>query len=344
MKAACRQISRSGKTLGFVPTMGALHEGHLSLVRAAKARCNATVVSIFVNPLQFGPTEDLDKYPRTLERDIALLEELGVDLVFMPTAGEMYGAAQVSVQPMDANPSASSGQALGHMNPTLSTTELDKGGSPAPESKTKDRTEKTYVLVEGLSDKLDGASRPGHFRGVATVVAKLFEIVRPDCAFFGQKDAAQVAVLRKMVRDLDMDVEMVVCPIVREKDGLAMSSRNVYLSAEQRQQALVLHRALMRVQMMADQGERDAAKLVAIGKQVIAEEPAARLDYFAIVDADTLDPISEIPESRPSQEDGEKQVPRLTAFARDDRTGHPALVAVAAYFGTTRLIDNILLT
>ena len=312
MKAACRQITRSGKTLGFVPTMGALHEGHLSLVRAAKARCDVTAVSIFVNPLQFGPTEDLAKYPRTLERDCALLEELGVDLVFVPTVRGMYGTTQVSVQTKDAK--------LGHTHtgPTLSTTEVDKGGAPAAERKTQDGIEKTYVLVEGLSDRLDGASRPGHFRGVATVVAKLFEIVRADCAFFGQKDAAQVAVLRKMVRDLDMDVEIVVCPIVREKDGLAMSSRNVYLSPEQRQQALVLHRALMRVQMMADQGERDAATLVEAGKQVIAEEAGARLDYFAIVDGDTLESIADV---RPG-----------------------ALVAVAAYVGTTRLIDNILLT
>jgi len=313
MKAACRQITRTGKTLGLVPTMGALHEGHLSLARAAKARCNVTAVSIFVNPLQFGPTEDLAKYPRTLERDCALLEELGVDLVFVPTADEMYSTAQVSVQTKDAN--------LGHRvdvgpeqtsrSPTHSQPRRMSGALESSPSK-------TYVLVEGLSDRLDGASRPGHFRGVSTVVAKLFEIVRPDCAFFGQKDAAQVAVLRRMVRDLDMDVEIVVCPIVREKDGLAMSSRNVYLSPEQRQQALVLHRALMRVRTMADRGERDAAKLVEIGKQVIAEEAAARLDYFAIVDADELDPIADVT--------------------------HGALVAVAAYFGTTRLIDNILLT
>jgi len=271
MKAACRQAARSGKTLGFVPTMGALHEGHLALVRAARARCNVTVVSIFVNPLQFAPTEDLAKYPRPLERDAALLEQLGVDLLFLPTADEMYPAGA-----------------------------------------------QTYVLVDELSNKLDGTSRPGHFRGVATVVTKLFEIVRPDCAFFGQKDAAQVAVLRKLVHDLDMDVEIVVCPIVREKDGLAMSSRNVYLTPEQRQQALVLHRALMRVQMLADQGERNAAKLIEVGKQVIAEEPAARLDYFALVHPDTLDPVADVTRG--------------------------ALVAVAAYFGTTRLIDNILLT
>jgi pantoate--beta-alanine ligase len=228
-------------------------------------------VSIFVNPLQFGPTEDLSKYPRPLERDAQLLEKLGVELLFIPTVEEMYPAGA-----------------------------------------------KTHVLVDELSDKLDGASRPGHFRGVATVVTKLFEIVRPDCAFFGQKDAAQVAVLRKLVNDLDMDVEMVVCPIVREEDGLAMSSRNIYLSPEQRQQALVLHRALMRLQTAAEQGERDAARLSEIARQVIAEEPGARLDYFAIVDPDTLDQVADV--------------------------SRGALVAVAAYFGTTRLIDNLLIT
>lgn len=288
MKAAGRQITRSGKTLGLVPTMGALHEGHLSLVRASKARCDVTVVSIFVNPLQFGPAEDLDKYPRDLERDAAMLEQLGVELLFAPTVEEMYGA-QVSVPPKDAN--------LGHQHHSESA--------------------KTYVVVEGLSDKLDGASRPGHFRGVATVVAKLFGIVRPDCAFFGQKDAVQVAVLRKMVRDLDMDVEMVVCPIVREPDGLAMSSRNVYLTPEQRRQALVLHRALMRVQMEADRGERDGEKLRAIGMSVVAEEPGARPDYFAVVDPETLEPVRDV--------------------------SRWALVAVAAYFGSTRLIDNVVL-
>jgi pantoate--beta-alanine ligase len=177
---------------------------------------------------------------------------------------------------------------------------------------------KTYVLVEELSDKLDGASRPGHFHGVATVVAKLFEIVRPDLAFFGQKDAAQVAVLGTMVSDLNLDVELVVCPIVREADGLAMSSRNAYLTPEQRQQALVLHRSLMRVQAAAEAGERNAAKLMEIGRQAISEETGARLDYFAIVDPDTLDLVTD--------------------------TSHGALIAVAAYVGTTRLIDNILLT
>lgn len=270
MKAACRQITGSGRTLGFVPTMGALHEGHLSLVRASKSRCNATAVSIFVNPLQFAPTEDLEKYPRPLERDAAMLQSAGVDLLFIPSVEEMYPAGA-----------------------------------------------KTHVIVGDLSEKLDGASRPGHFRGVTTVVSKLFEIVRPDCAFFGQKDAAQSTILRRMVRDLDMDVQVVVCPIVREPDGLAMSSRNVYLTPEQRQQALVLHRALMRVQYAADAGERDAEKLRAIGQSIFAEEPAARLDYLAIVDPDTLDPVSHI--------------------------GEGALVAVAVYFGSTRLIDNIVL-
>src|SRR5271165_1416513 len=271
MKAACWQVQLNAKVLGFVPTMGALHEGHLSLVRASKSRCDVTVVSIFVNPLQFGPSEDLAKYPRTLDRDARLLEELGVDLLFVPGVEEMY--------PRDA---------------------------------------KTFVQVEELSNKLDGASRPGHFRGVATVVAKLFEIVRPDYAFFGQKDAAQIGVLRKMVSDLNLDVELVVCPIVREADGLAMSSRNAYLTPEQRQQALVLHRSLMKVQAAAEAGERDAAKLIEIGKQVIAEEPGARLDYFAIVDPNMLDPVADI--------------------------SRGALVAVAAYLGTTRLIDNVLLT
>jgi pantoate--beta-alanine ligase len=271
MKAACRQVTRNGKTLGFVPTMGALHEGHLSLVRASKARCDATAVSVFVNPLQFGPAEDLDKYPRTLERDAELLQQLGVDLLFTPAAEEMY--------PPGAQ---------------------------------------THVLVEELSNKLDGASRPGHFRGVATVVAKLFEIVRPDYAFFGQKDAAQVAVLRKLVNDLDMDVELVVCPIVRESDGLAMSSRNAYLTPEQRQYAPVLYRALLRVQAAADHGERDSAKLIEIGRQVIANQAGVKLDYFAIVDLDTLDPVVDV--------------------------SHCALVAVAAHVGSTRLIDNILIT
>ena len=250
--------------------MGALHEGHLSLVRAAKSQSDVVAVSIFVNPLQFGPTEDFAKYPRTLDRDVALLQQLGVDLVFVPSVAEMYP------------PGA-----------------------------------KTHVEVSDLSGRLDGGSRPGHFRGVTTVVCKLLETIRPDRAFFGQKDASQVAVLRTMVRDLDMDVEIVVCPIVREADGLAMSSRNAYLNGAQRQQALVLSRSLQQVKSAVGAGERDAEKLAAIGTGTITAEPGVRLDYFAIVDPNTLEPL------------------------RDVSRG--ALVAVAAWVGPTRLIDNILL-
>jgi len=270
MKTACRGVIRSGKTLGLVPTMGALHEGHLSLVRSAKMQCDVTAVSIFVNPIQFGPAEDFEKYPRTFQRDAAMLEELGIDLLFAPPVMEMYS-----------------------------------------------QSAKTFVEVEDLSSKLDGGSRPGHFRGVATVVCKLFEIVRPDRAYFGQKDAAQVALLRKMARDLDMDVQIVVCPIVREADGLAMSSRNAYLNADQRRQALVLNRSLQRVKEAAEAGEADARKLIEIGSKVIQSESGAKLDYFAIVHPDTLEPVSHVFPS--------------------------TLVAVAAWVGTTRLIDNLLL-
>ncbi|MBZ5530496.1 MAG: pantoate--beta-alanine ligase [Acidobacteriia bacterium] len=270
MTALSKQARRAGKRVGFVPTMGALHQGHLSLVRAARAQCDAVVVSIFVNPTQFGPNEDFAKYPRSLEGDSAMLAAEKTDYLFFPAVEDMYpqGAA-------------------------------------------------TWVEVEGLSGKLDGISRPGHFRGVTTVVSKLFHIVQPDLAFFGQKDAAQVAVVRKMVRDLKLDVEIVVCPIVREPDGLAMSSRNVYLQGEQRKQALVLSRALRRVQELAAKGEKNADRLLVAGKQVMAEEPAVRLDYFAIVHPDTLDPVADV--------------------------AGGALVAVAAYVGSTRLIDNVVL-
>jgi len=251
--------------------MGALHEGHLSLVRAAKSRCDAVAVSLFVNPTQFGPNEDLSKYPRTFERDCELLEKEGVALLFAPPVAEMY-----------------------------------------PPGAT------TFVTVEGLSEKLDGKSRPGHFRGVTTVVSKLFHIVEPDLAFFGQKDAAQVAVIRRMVRDLDMTVEIVVCPIVREADGLALSSRNVYLDAGQRKSALVLSRSLRQVERAFADGEKDANRLMEAGKRTFAEEPAVRLDYFEIVNPETLDPVA-----------------RISA---------PTLVAVAAIVGTTRLIDNLVLT
>ncbi len=274
MRGAARALRRTGQRLGFVPTMGALHEGHLSLVRAAKASCDATAASIFVNPTQFGPAEDLAKYPRSFERDRKMLEGEGVELLFAPPVEEMYPAGAV-----------------------------------------------TWVTVEGLSDKLDGHSRPGHFCGVTTVVAKLFHIVEPDAAFFGQKDAAQIAIIRRMVRDLNLPVDIVVCPIVREPDGLAMSSRNAYLTPQQRKQALVLHHSLLRVQQSVEAGERNAAKLIAAGLQEFAGEPEkekpVRLDYFEIVNPDTLDPVEDI--------------------------SCGALAAVAAFVGSARLIDNILL-
>ena len=241
MRSASRDTRGEGKRFGFVPTMGALHEGHLSLVRAAKAKSDVVAVSIFVNPLQFGPTEDLAKYPRSFERDRELLENEAVDILFAPQPEEMY----------------------------------PKGGV-------------TYVTVEGLSEKLCGRSRPGHFRGVATVVAKLFHIVEPDLAFFGQKDAAQATIIRRMVRDLNLPVEIVVCPIIRESDGLAMSSRNVYLRPEERKAALVLNRSLTETKNRFDQGERNAHKLIAAGKQVLAQESQRRLDYFEIVDPERL--------------------------------------------------------
>jgi pantoate--beta-alanine ligase len=271
MHAACTEVRRAGKRLGLVPTMGALHAGHLSLVRAARSQCDVVAVSIFINPLQFGPKEDLSRYPRDMEKDRALLNQEHVDLVFAPSAEEMYG---------------------------------------------RDRS--TYVTVEGLSERLCGRSRPGHFRGVTTVVAKLFHVVEPDVAFFGQKDAAQAAIIRQMVRDLNFNIETVVAPIVREPDGLAMSSRNAYLTPEQRKHATVLYRALMRVQTLADRGERRAAELIRAGEEVMREQPAAKLDYFEIVNPDTLEPVADV--------------------------SGGALVVVAAVMGTTRLIDNLLLT
>ncbi len=268
MRGASRAARAAGKRLGFVPTMGALHEGHLSLVRAARAATDMVAASIFVNPTQFGPNEDLAKYPRSFERDCEMLEREGVEFVFAPSVEEMYPAGAV-----------------------------------------------TWVTVEEMSGKLDGRSRPGHFRGVTTVVSKLFHIVEPDQAFFGQKDAAQVAIIRRMVRDLSLPVEIVVCPIVREADGLAMSSRNAYLKPEERQRALVLHRSLERLQQLVESGERDAARLAAAGREEFARESSVRLDYLEIVNPETLDPVADV--------------------------SGGALVAVAAYVGTTRLIDNV---
>jgi pantoate--beta-alanine ligase len=269
-RVACRDARASRKRLGLVPTMGALHEGHLSLVRAAKAQCDAVAVSIFVNPTQFGPTEDLSKYPRQFDRDRQLLEKEDIEILFAPSVDEIYPNGAV-----------------------------------------------TWVFVEGLSEKLDGRSRPGHFRGVTTIVSKLFNIIEPDAAFFGQKDAAQLAVIRRMVRDLNFAVEIVGCPIVREPDGLAMSSRNAYLNREERGRALVLQRSLQQVQREFQAGERIAAKLIAAAKEVFAREPQVVLDYFEVVDPDTLDPV--------------------------ERISQKTLVAVAAYVGSTRLIDNTVL-
>jgi pantoate--beta-alanine ligase len=270
MHVAVLAARGQNRRLGFVPTMGALHEGHLSLVRAAKNQCAVVAASIFINPTQFGPNEDFSIYPRTFERDSELLKNEGVDLLFAPSAEEMYPKGAV-----------------------------------------------TWVTVEGLSDKLDGRSRPGHFRGVTTVVSKLFHIIEPDVAFFGQKDAVQLVLIRRMVRDLNMPVEIVGCPIVREADGLAMSSRNAYLSAEERKSAAILNRTLQEIKQRFDQGERNSAQLLSAGMEIFQQEAGARLDYLEIVDPETLDPLSAVQGN--------------------------ALVAVAAYVGTTRLIDNLTL-
>jgi pantoate--beta-alanine ligase len=269
-----RQWSRlkraSGETVGLVPTMGALHAGHASLIRAARASCGAVAVSVFVNPTQFGPNEDYAVYPRTLDADCALAKGAGADVIFAPAVEELYPAGVA-----------------------------------------------TFVDVESLSGRLDGKSRPGHFRGVATVVAKLLIAAEADRAFFGQKDAAQVSVLRRMVADLRLGAEIVVCPIVRENDGLALSSRNAYLSAEERTQALTLSRAVRRVEAMVATGERRSSVLTEAARQSFAAQPAIRVDYIELVDWATLDPVE---------------------------TAAPgSLFAVAAWVGATRLIDNTIL-
>lgn len=270
MKLFSEMARREGKSIGFVPTMGYLHEGHLSLVRRARAENDVVVVSIFVNPIQFGPNEDYDRYPRDFERDKMLLEKEGVDCVFYPSVEEMY--------PQDFS---------------------------------------TYVEETVLSKPLCGRSRPGHFRGVCTVVAKLFNIVKPHRAYFGQKDAQQFRVLRRMVRDLNMDVEMIECPIVREPDDLAMSSRNVYLSPEERGQALALYRSLKLAEELFTKGERDALKIKREMEEFLRGFDKVKVDYVEIVDEETLEPVSKI----------EKKV----------------IVAVAAWVGKARLIDNVIL-
>lgn len=270
MKQFVRMKKAEGKTIGFVPTMGYLHSGHLSLIKKSTSQNDVTVISIFVNPTQFGENEDLDQYPRDFERDCRLAQEAGADAVFFPTAGMMY-----------------------------------------PEGY------KTYVEVVDITKRLCGVTRPTHFKGVTTVVTKLFHIVAPDRAYFGQKDAQQLLVIRRMVKDLNMDIEIVGCPIVRETDGLAMSSRNLYLSEEERTQATVLNQSLEMAEKMIDSGERDSNTVKKAIKAKIGTMDLARIDYVELVDTESLLPAQQI-------------------------TGE-VLIALAVYFGKTRLIDNRIL-
>jgi pantoate--beta-alanine ligase len=267
MRSLRRQLD---EPIGFVPTMGYLHDGHLTLVRQARTENASVVVSIFVNPTQFGPREDFDKYPRDSERDLAMLEKEKTDIVFMPSVAEMYP-------------------------PRFS----------------------TWVEAGGITERMEGASRPGHFHGVTTVVAKLFNVVRPTRAYFGQKDAQQLLVIKKMAADLNMDLEIVAVPTVREPDGVAMSSRNAYLSPEQRQAAIVLYQSLSLAQTLWSQGERDARKLRQEMTALIQKEPLATIDYVSVADAETLD--------------------------ESDTVAAPALASLAVKIGKTRLIDNVVL-
>jgi pantoate--beta-alanine ligase len=272
MSSVARKIRRDqDRSIGLVPTMGALHEGHLSLVREARRMCDVVVVSVFVNPTQFGPGEDYEHYPRDLTKDTAILTDYNVDYIFAPAPEEIY--------PKDFS---------------------------------------TYVNVGGLSKLLEGETRPGHFRGVATVVAIFLNTVRPDFAFFGQKDAQQALIIKRMVRDLAFDTEIVVLPTVREDSGLAISSRNLYLGTEERDAASVIHRGLRQAKEVFKKGERHAGKLAETVRTTIESEPRVRVDYVSVVDADTLEKLDKL----------------------DER---PILVAVAAYVGKTRLIDNIIL-
>ena len=271
MFSIARKLRRENKTVGFVPTMGSLHEGHFSLVRAARAQCDVVVVSIFVNPAQFNDPKDLEEYPRDLTADAARLAEFDVDYIYAPEAGEIY-----------------------------------------PEGFS------TYVTVEGLSDGLEGASRPGHFRGVATVVTILFNTIRPDLAYFGQKDAQQVAIVKRLTRDLGFEMEIVELPTIREESGLAMSSRNELLSEEDREKAAVMLRGLKEAKIAFKKGERNAARLTEIVQNVIGEEPLARVDYAAVVDRETLQAIEKVGDNE-------------------------AMIAAAVYFGDVRLIDNTVL-
>ncbi|MEW6511402.1 MAG: pantoate--beta-alanine ligase [Bacteroidota bacterium] len=273
MQNAAELHRRAGKRIAVVPTMGAFHEGHLALIRDARKRGEVLIVTLFVNPVQFGKGEDFERYPRDLERDTALAQEAGADFLFVPQAAEMY-----------------------------------------PEGY------QTYVTVERVARPLEGTVRPGHFRGVATVVVKLFNITMPHIAVFGQKDAQQVAVIRRMVRDLNLGVELVVLPTVRDADGLALSSRNAYLTAEQRCDAPALYAALQHAGAMVTRGERSAPVIVAAMRAMLRERTAAVIDYCSVADAETLEEFEFIP------------------------AGRQVLISLAARFGTTRLIDNIPLT
>ena len=271
MASLARKLRRENKTIGFVPTMGALHEGHLALVKEARQMCDIVIVSIYVNPTQFNDKKDLEKYPRDLTSDAAMLAEFEVDYVFAPETHEIYG-----------------------------------------------ENFSTYVYVENLTETLEGASRPGHFRGVATVVTILFNTIRPDFAFFGQKDAQQVAVIKRLTKDLGFDTEIVVAPTVREETGLAMSSRNALLSNEERRKASVIFQGLREAKSAFRSGERNASRLAEIVRQKVESEPLAIIDYVSVVDNETLENIEKI---------GEREI----------------LIAVAVRFGNVRLIDNIVL-
>ncbi len=271
MTSLTRKLRRENKTIGFVPTMGALHEGHLSLVAEARQMCDVVIVSIFVNPTQFNNRKDLEKYPRDLTSDAAVLTEYQVDYIFAPDEHEIYG-----------------------------------------------ENFSTFVYVENLTETLEGASRPGHFRGVATIVTILFNTIRPDFAYFGQKDAQQSAVIKRLTQDLGFDTEIVVLPIIREENGLAMSSRNALLSAEEREKASIIYKALREAKIAARNGERNALSLSEIVRRKIETEPLATVDYVAVVDNETLENIEKV---------GERAV----------------LIAVAVRFGNVRLIDNTIL-
>ncbi|MFV0388801.1 MAG: pantoate--beta-alanine ligase [Pyrinomonadaceae bacterium] len=272
MSSLARKLRRESKILGFVPTMGALHEGHLSLIRKARQMCDVVVVSIFVNPTQFNEQTDLEAYPRDLTSDAARLADESVDYIFAPPVNDIYV----------------------------------EGFS-------------TFVTVDEITEKLEGASRPGHFRGVATIITILFNTIRPDYAFFGQKDAQQVAVIKRLTVDLGFETEIVSLPIVRENNGLAMSSRNELLTKEQRDAASIVHKSLISAEVAYESGEKNAAKLSEIIQNELNSEPDAKIDYVAIVNNETLDPVEKLGES-------------------------PVLIAVAVRFGNVRLIDNIVIS